>query len=264
MTFQAACPHCKQILSMPDTGAGKAVRCPACNQSFKVPPPPTPVPSAGGTKTPSAQRPKMPHQTAPALPPPIPTTRAAATAPSPDTSKSLPNQNSEAPKTPRPRRSLALWLSLGVVGSLVVVALSVSIIAPLFAERSWDAAEKYLRETVSKSNQVKLIRVQKTNHGPGTDNFGSKKYTVEFECELEFAEDGYWDGCLSVQPREDPALAFGSALGAAMSPGGPTSQQVKETKGQRGRVYIRVFLDGDSHQGWRPSGHFKIKDGEIL
>lgn len=126
-------------------------------------------------------------------------------------------------------------------------------------ERSWDAAEKYLRSIVQKSSQIKLVGLQKTDAQPGVDNFGSQKYVVEFECELEFTDECCWDGCLSVQPKEDPALAFASAA----APNGGL-QQEKVKKGQHGKAYVQVFLDGDSHQGWRPSGHFKKKKGEVL
>ena len=37
-------------------------------------------------------------------------------------------------------------------------------------ERSWDAAEKYVRSTVSKSSQMKLVGLQMTDAQPGVDN----------------------------------------------------------------------------------------------
>jgi predicted Zn finger-like uncharacterized protein len=36
-TQSAVCPHCEAKLKVPETAAGKKIRCPKCNESFKVP-----------------------------------------------------------------------------------------------------------------------------------------------------------------------------------------------------------------------------------
>ena len=39
MPVQVTCPYCRRRLGGPDSAAGKAVKCPHCKHTFRVPPP---------------------------------------------------------------------------------------------------------------------------------------------------------------------------------------------------------------------------------
>lgn len=75
MSLTVACPGCKRTLRVPDTAAGKKIKCPLCGEMFAMPAAPTaPAPPAGVT-TGASTPPRTP-------PTPPPTKRPDAIQPS--------------------------------------------------------------------------------------------------------------------------------------------------------------------------------------
>jgi hypothetical protein len=49
MSVTIACPFCKTPLRTPDTGAGRAIRCPRCGYAIRLPAAAGTTPATGGT-----------------------------------------------------------------------------------------------------------------------------------------------------------------------------------------------------------------------
>jgi len=133
------CPHCKTHCEVPDTCAGREVRCPACQQLFTVPMPASrPFPYSPAAMTPAAASAAAPRS--PAMTPsgPEPGGRFAAPgdgaghAPAqtphsdlPGTADGTANQPATAPKRPLP----VVWIVFyWLIGGLARVALGLIVI----------------------------------------------------------------------------------------------------------------------------------------
>ena len=117
---------------------------------------------------------------------------------------------------------------------------------------SEQAAEQLLRQTCEKGekfynidkgmenmNLISLVNFHKTNGKIGRNQGGVEIYTMEYEGEIEFVEDCFWDGSLRADRRDLRSHPMGSHF-----------RPVK--KGQRGKISGSVYFE-KTENGWLPS-----------
>ena len=105
------------------------------------------------------------------------------------------------------------------------------------------AGEQFLRQEVAKAGQrvsseqlMTLVTFHKTNGQMG------RNYIMEYEGEIEFTKDCFWQGGLSVRREHTVYLDFQGRDTSGFSP-------VK--KGQRGKISGKIQFE-KTEKGWRP------------